>query len=305
MNCRLDPRPGTSRTRHAHQRRRASATNREDRPGAFDLFGTGRQVEPFASRYPEFDLGEAYAVAARVRELRAARGERAVGRKIGFTNPTVQRIHGVDGPIWNFMFDSTVHELAAIGGRFDLAGLPEPRIEPEIALHLAAAPRPDMDDDELIGCIDWVAHGFEVVQSIFPNWRFAAADSVAGYGLHGAYFIGEKQLISDRRRDWRDTLSSFAIELSNGDGALLKGRGENVLGGPLEALRHLLRELASSSAGDALRPGEIVTTGTLTDAPAVAAGETWSTRLEGIRLDGVRLSFGRGLTPDRRRADAR
>ncbi len=258
---------------------------------AFELFGTGRQVEPFASRYPGFNLGEAYAVAARVRELREDRGERAVGRKIGFTNATVQRIYGVHGPIWNFMFDSTVRELASVGGRFDLAGLTEPRIEPEIALHIAATPRPEMSDDELIGCIDWIAHGFEIVQSIFPGWRFAAADSVAGYGLHGAYLIGEKQPISDRPEEWRDALSSFAIELSNGDGAVLKGRGANVLGGPLEALRHLLREL-EASGGDPLRAGELVTTGTLTDAPAVATGETWSTKLAGIRLNGLRLSFG-------------
>jgi 2-oxo-3-hexenedioate decarboxylase len=129
------------------------------------------------------------------------------------------------------------------------------------------------------------------VQSIFPNWRFAAADSVAGYGLHGAYFIGEKQPISDRRREWRDALSSFAIELSNGDGAVLNGCGGAVLGGPLEALRHLLRVLESFPAGDSLRPGELVTPGTLTDAPAIAARETWSTTLKGIALEGLRLEL--------------
>src|SRR5579871_5215702 len=35
---------------------------------ALEMFGAGRQVEPFAIRYPGFDLGEAYAVAARVRD---------------------------------------------------------------------------------------------------------------------------------------------------------------------------------------------------------------------------------------------
>ena len=169
---------------------------------ALALFGAGRQVEPFASRHPGFDLNEAYGVAARVRALRAARGEQAVGRKIGFTNPTVQRLYGVHGPIWNFMFDSTVHDLAAIGGRFTLEGLPEPRIEPEIVFHLAAAPRADMDDEALLGCVDWVAHGFEIVQSIFPGWRFTAADSVAAYGLHGAYFLGPRHPVADDRRAW-------------------------------------------------------------------------------------------------------
>lgn len=258
---------------------------------AFAVFGAGRQVSSFASRYPGFDLGEAYAVAARVRDMRAARGESAIGRKIGFTNPTVQRIYGVAGPIWNFMFDSTVRDLAAIGGRFALAGLPEPRIEPEIAFHLAAAPRPDMDDAALLGCVGWVAHGFEIVQSIFPGWRFTAANSVAGYGLHGAYFLGRRHPVADDPRAWVRALSDFTIELSSDSGVVLQGRGTNVLGGPLEALRHLVRELETSAADDPLRPGEIVTTGTLTDAPAVAEGQTWSTRLEGVALEGLRLDL--------------
>jgi 2-oxo-3-hexenedioate decarboxylase len=271
----------------AERARRTEAIAEE----AFAVLGAGRQVSSFASRYPGFDLSDAYAVAARVRDMRAARGERAIGRKIGFTNRAVQIAYGVSGPIWNYMFDSTVHDLEAIGGRFDLMGLPEPLIEPEIVLHLAAAPRPDMSDDELIGCVDWVAHGFEIVQSIFPNWRFTAADSVAAYGLHGAYFVGEKRPFADKPRQWADALSSFAVDLLCEDRVVRQGRAANVLGGPLEALRHLVRALDSSAPGDPLRPGELVTTGTLTDAMPVASGQTWSTTLSGIALEGLRLRF--------------
>jgi 2-oxo-3-hexenedioate decarboxylase len=259
---------------------------------ALGLFGAGRQAAPFASRYPGFDVSEAYAVASRVRDMRAARGDRAIGRKIGFTNPTVQGIYGVSGPIWNFMFDSTVRDLASAAGQFAVAGLPEPKIEPEIALHLASAPRADMDDDALFGCVDRVAHGFEIVQSIFPGWRFSAADAVAGYGLHGAYFLGPWHEVSGDRRAWARALPDFAIELRSDSGVILEGRGANVLGGPLAALRHLVRELDASGATDSLAAGEIVTTGTLTDAPAVAAGQTWTTSLRGIPLAGLRLELG-------------
>lgn len=267
--------------------RRIEAVARE----AFALFGAGRQVSPFTGRHPGFDLGDAYAVAARVRDLRAGRGESAVGRKIGFTNPTVQRLYGVHGPIWNFMFDSTVHDLGAIGGRFALAGLPEPRIEPEIVLHLAEAPHPEMDDEAILGCVDWVAHGFEIVQSIFPGWRFGAADLVAGFGLHGAYFIGPRHPIADDRRAWAHALSAFSIEFTSDSGVRFEGHAANVLGGPVTALRHLALELASSAPGEPLRPGEMVTTGTLTDAPAAAPGQTWRTRLDGVALEGLRLEL--------------
>ena len=66
-------------------------------------------------------------------------------------------------------------------------------------------------------------------------------------------------------------------------------RARNVLGGPLSALRFLVEEIGRTRPGDALRAGEIVTTGTLTDAQPIGAGEIWSTTLSGIDLGGARL----------------
>jgi len=93
---------------------------------ALDVLGTERQIPTFSSRHPAFDLAEAYDVAAHLRDMRRARGENAVGRKIGFTNRAVWGGYGISGPIWNYMFDSTVHDLAAADGTFALAHLPEP-----------------------------------------------------------------------------------------------------------------------------------------------------------------------------------
>src|SRR5712692_1308485 len=103
---------------------------------ALDVLGTGRQIAKFSSRHPAFDLAESYDVAARLRDMRRARGENAIGRKIGFTNSAVWGGYGISGPIWNYMFDSTVKDLTAADETFALVSLPEPRIEPEIVLHL-------------------------------------------------------------------------------------------------------------------------------------------------------------------------
>lgn len=51
--------------------------------------GTKQQVQPFQQRYPGFDLIASYDVVAQVRDLRRARGEKPVGRKIGFTNRSI------------------------------------------------------------------------------------------------------------------------------------------------------------------------------------------------------------------------
>ena len=149
------------------------------------------QVAPFSSRHPDFELEDAYRVTAAVRALRERRGERPVGRKIGFANRTIWAEYNVHAPMWGYVYDRTVHDLPKEGMDVSVRDLAEPRIEPEIAFGLVAAPAAGMNKQALLGCIDWVAHGFEIVQSIFPNWTFLAADTIAAYGLHGALLSGD------------------------------------------------------------------------------------------------------------------
>jgi len=254
-----------------------------------DLLGTGRQIQPFSTRDPGFGLEQAYEVAAEVRAMRAARGEIPVGRKIGFTNTTIWQRYGVSGPMWNYVFDTTLHDLAAIGGTFSLAGLAEPRIEPEMVLHLAQAPQVGMTEDELLDCVDWVAHGFEIVHSCFPGWQFSIADTAAAYGLHGGQLLGRRRAIEVDRAAWRSALREFTVKLYRDGSLVAEGHARNVLGGPLSALRFLVEEIERTRPGDALRAGEIVTTGTVTDAQPIEAGSVWSTALSGIELEGLRV----------------
>jgi len=250
-----------------------------------------RQMAPLTETWPGFDLAAAYRVTAAVRALRQARGERPVGRKIGFTNRTIWEEYGVFAPIWGDMYDSTVRDLGA-GKAVELAPLMEPRIEPEIVFGLARAPEPGMDEAALFACLDWIAHGVEIVQSLFPGWRFAAADTVAAFGLHGAYRIGPRRaLTGESAAEWLAALTTFEIALAR-DGAVVdRGEAEYVLGGPLTALRHLVALLASDSDNPPLAAGEIVTTGTLTRAWPVAAGERWRTAIDGLPLDGLAIRF--------------
>ena len=68
---------------------------------AIAALDTGRQIGSFSARDPAFDLAVAYKVAAAIRQIRASRGERPVGRKIGFTNKAMWAAHGVHAPIWD------------------------------------------------------------------------------------------------------------------------------------------------------------------------------------------------------------
>jgi 2-oxo-3-hexenedioate decarboxylase len=254
------------------------------------LLGTGKQVTPFSSRSAGFGMTEAYDVVAKLHGLRKARGEKPVGRKIGFTNRGIWQAYGVSGPIWNYIYDTTVADLAGVDS-FAVRGFPQLQIEPEIALHLARAPRAGMSEAELMDCIDWVAHGFEMVQSVYPGWKFTGPDATVAYGMHAGLLLGDRHPVSQDRKRWSEMLPSFTVTLNGSDGARREGRGSNVLGGPLTALQFLVDEIARYPGNEPLGAGEIVTTGTLTDAMPIAAGQHWTTEIAGIDVRGISVRF--------------
>jgi len=257
-----------------------------------DAIASGKQVPPFSDRVTGFDPDAAYGVTAALRARRVARGWKPVGRKIGFSNSRIWDEYGVHAPIWGDMYDATIQIVPADPAHVALGRLPQPRLEPEIALGFATAPEAGMDDAALMDCIGWVAHGFEIVQSIFPGWKVRAADCIADGGLHGLYLLGPRRMIAPAARDaWRAALNGFTLVLSRDGAAVDDGAAHNVLGGPLKAVAHLLAVLANDPHNPPLAAGEIVTTGTVTRAFPVAPGERWSSALSGIDLPGLDVRF--------------
>ena len=154
---------------------------------------------------------------------------------------------------------------------------------------MCQAPSPQMDDIDLLGSIDWIALGYEMVQSIFPGWKFAAFDTIAANALHGTLLVGKRHPIAPRKEAWRSELAEFTVELSCNGGPSQTGGGAFVLGSPLLALRRLVELLADDPHNPPLRVGEIVSTGTLTLAMPVSAGEAWTTTARGIPLENITL----------------
>jgi 2-oxo-3-hexenedioate decarboxylase len=246
-------------------------------------------LEPFSARVPDFDLALAHAVSAEILRRRRARGEQPIGRKIGFTNRNIWPEYGVAAPMWAHVYETTVTFLQEPSVRLPIGHLVQPLIEPEIVLHFSHAPGECTHEDELLACVDWVAHGFEIVQCHYPQWKFQLADTVVDFGLHGALVIGPPQRI-DRLGDVARTLRSFTIALTKDGTVHARGTGANALDSPLHAAMHLLDALREHPEFEPIQAGEIVTTGTLVSPPALRPGETWMTELSGIQLRGLRLS---------------
>lgn len=251
----------------------------------------GRQIEPFTSRFSDFDVPSAYAVADLIHRARVRQGATPVGRKIGFTNPEMWALYGVREPIWAYVYDTTVIRLNGELRSCSLGKFAEPKIEPEIIFHFHTAPPANADLASILACVDWVAHGFEIVQSHFPGWRFRAADTVADWALHGTLLVGEPQPLARLGPSLITALERFSLNLLC-DGVLREvGVGSNVLGSPLLAIAHLISVLAKQPEYLSLQAGELVTTGTITTAQPVHAGETWRTEVQGIGLPGISVEF--------------
>lgn len=249
-----------------------------------------RAIEPITARDPDFDARAAYQVSAEIVSRRRTRGETPIGRKIGFTNRGIWAEYGVSAPMWAHVYDSTVTFLDEPSGRLAIGHLIQPRIEPEIVLHFADAPGPTDTETELMSKLDWIAHGFEIVQCHFPDWKFALPDTIADFGLHGALVVGPKRRIADLG-DVSRKLRTFTITLARDGKVEAAGVGANVLGSPIMAAAYLLGVLKDQPHFRPVEKGEFVTTGTLTTALPIRAGETWSTELVGMELPGLTLHF--------------
>ena len=264
------------------------------------------QIQPLHKSTSNLDQTKGYHIAAALRNLREnLNGEIVAGRKIGFTNRGIWPEYGIDASNWSYMYENTIFDLTE--QREDLPQQQivevdlkhmcslEPRIEPEIVLGLSKSPSISMDDAELLQCVDWIAHGFEVVASVFPGWRFKAADTTAAFALHGLLLLGPKQplrsLLVDGPGNLQEQLSNFTIDLYQNDEKVDSGKGSNVLGSPVKALRHLVELLDTDKFNSPLSPGETITTGTLTKALPIRHHDVWSTKVTGIALPGVEVEF--------------
>ena len=236
-----------------------------------------------------FSMADAFAAADALRKLRIARGEKPMGYKIGFTNRSIWQRYGVHQPIWGPVWDSTTQQLDGPSAAVSLRGLSQPRLEPEVVFGFARSPRAGMGLAELQGCLDWVAHGFEIVHTHFAGWQFSAADTVADFALHGRLCVGPRVPV----QGWTtlaEDLAALRVELLC-DGKLVdSGQGAVVLDGPLNALRLWVDAMAEHTPVWPVVPGDVVTTGTITDAWALRPGQVWRTRLSDVRLAGLTLS---------------
>jgi 2-oxo-3-hexenedioate decarboxylase len=244
-----------------------------------------------SSREAAFDVSAGYAVEAELARVRRASGHATVGRKVGFANKAVWRVLKLDTLVWAHMYDDTVRYAEGNAADLALGQMVAPKIEPEIVFKLktplgAGAP----DAAAVLESVEWLALGFEIIDCVFPDWKFQPADFVAAFGLHAALVVGEpRRLEPEAIPAIADQLPKFTVKLLK-DGQLVdEGSGRNSLRSPALCLGELASAISRQPSAEPLAAGELISSGTLTESHRIAPGETWTAVVNGLELPALTL----------------
>ncbi len=182
-----------------------------------------------SSRDGGIDLDTAYAVEAEIAKARRAGGHQTVGWKVGYADQAMWRALKLDTLAWAHLYDDTVRYADWNDARLAIGSMIAPKIEPEIVFKLATTPA-SSDPAAVLEATEWYALGFEIIDCVFPDWKFQPADFVAARGLHAALVVGEPvyvepediaQLVTD--------LAEFTVRLLRNNELVEEGAAKNAL----------------------------------------------------------------------------
>jgi 2-oxo-3-hexenedioate decarboxylase len=241
-----------------------------------------------SSREGGLSLDAAYATEAEIARARRAAGHETVGWKVGYANKAMWRALKLETLVWAHMYDDTVRYADWNDARLSIAQMVAPKIEPEIVFRLAQVPA-SSDPAAVLAATEWIALGFEIIDCVFPDWKFQPADFVASRGLHAALVVGEPVFIEPEDIAKRVAeLEAFTVRLLKNNELVEEGAGKNALKSPALCVGELFEAL-KRRGGETLQAGDLITTGTLTTSLPMSAGDTWIASLSGLSPSALTL----------------
>jgi 2-oxo-3-hexenedioate decarboxylase len=250
-----------------------------------DAYARRRPIAiPPSARDGGLDLASAYAVESEIVRLRLAEGRTIMGLKAGFASKALWRALKLETLVWAHMYDDTVHQASG-----NVAMLPNdwmfaPKIEPEIVFTLKRPLDATAHPAAALDAVESIALGFEVIDCVFPDWKFQPADFVASKGLHAALIVGEPLAVRPGNIPALiEQLPVFTVKLMKNGQVVAEGGGRNVLRSPAACLAELASAHAKASAS-ALPAGSLISSGTMTEPQLIARGDEWIAELTGLDL---------------------
>ena len=229
------------------------------------------------------DLAAAYAVERELVHVRQAEGHRTVGVKVGFANRAMWRVLKLETLVWAHMYDDTVRFAGNNEASLSIGKMVQPKIEPEIVFKLRREIPAGADAATALASVEWLALGFEIIDCVFPDWKFTPIDFVACYGLHANLIVGSPlHVTGDNTPALAEQLAAFNVSLHKNGQPVAQGSGKNSLKSPALCISEL--SSAMEKAGEKLFAGELISSGTLTEAQLLSPGETYTAVVEGLNV---------------------
>lgn len=249
-------------------------------------------ITPPSSR-DGLDLSAAYAVERELVRMRHSQGHQTVGVKVGYANKAMWRVLKLDTLVWAHMYDDTVRYANANVATLSLEHMISPKIEPEIVFKMKTPLGASITEAATaLEGVEWLALGFEIIDCPYAGWRFQPADFVAAYGLHAALVVGEPLAVTPANiSELVEQLPRFKVRLSKDGQLVAEGSGRNSLRSPALCLVELTSAMAKQDGAESLDPGDLVSSGTLTESTPIQRGATWAASVEAIDLPGLTLTL--------------
>jgi 2-keto-4-pentenoate hydratase len=217
----------------------------------WDAWLTGKRLDGLPGDVRPRDLAEGMAAQAALAGLAGP----VSGWKIAATTAYARQYLDVPGPLAGPLFARFHH---AEGERVPADTMTMGVAEPEFAFRMKADPGPSPSLSALLDAVDTMVMALEMPDSRYTDHRHAGGPQLLADAACAGRFVEGRAVPA-----WRDLDLPRQPVILHADGEeYARGSGSLVLGDPRLALHWLARELPRH--GLALRPGDIVTTGTAT-----------------------------------------
>jgi 2-oxo-3-hexenedioate decarboxylase len=239
-----------------------------------------QDVVKITDAHPDMDFDDAYAIQYAIRKMKTGRGQHFAGLKMGLTSRAKMTQMGVDTPIFGFLMD---YMARGDGEEIRFDELIHPKIEPEIAFVTRTDLRgPGCHIGDVLLATDFVLPAMEVIDSRYRDFKFDLKSVIAD-NTSGSRFVAGGHAGDPRALDLR----TLGVVLEKNGEVVATGAGAAVLGHPANSVAMLANMLGAR--GEHIPTGTYIMTGAVTEAVAVAKGDSVTARFGGLGSVSVRF----------------
>ena len=202
-----------------------------------------------------------------------------IGYKAGLTGNAAQQQFGVTEPVRGVLLSRMIlPDGADIPANFGA----RPMVEADLLVEIGAESINDATTPEqALAALHAVIPFIELPDMMYAKGVALDGPAIAAINVGARYGVAGKPIVINPGGDWMRRLSAFSVTLKNGAAQVGGGKGETVMGHPLNAVLWLVKSL--NRDGVRLKPGDLLSLGSLTPPVPVQPGATYTARYK--RLD--------------------